>query len=112
MVRYNLEQSVFLYDTRLKYGSARKCRRKFRRNFRDERIPSRQTIHNLMNKLRTSGQFIDKKQKHKRRVLTEEKVHDTGIRLEHTPRKSLKRLAQETGVSKSSAKKGNAIAEA
>jgi hypothetical protein len=36
-------------------------------------------------------------------VLTE-KLHDIGARLEHTPRKSLKRLAQETGVSKSSAR--------
>jgi hypothetical protein len=43
------------------------------------------------------GFVIDKKQKYKRRVLTEEKLDDIGTRLEHTPRKSLKRLAQETG---------------
>jgi hypothetical protein len=36
-------------------------------------------------------------------VLTEEKLDDVGARLEHIPRKSLKRLAQETGVSRSSA---------
>jgi hypothetical protein len=34
-------------------------------------------------------------------VLTEEKADDIGARLEYTPRKSLKHLAQETGVSKS-----------
>jgi hypothetical protein len=34
-----------------------------------------------------------------------EKLDDIGARLEHTPSKSLKRLAQETGVSKSSARK-------
>jgi hypothetical protein len=62
----------------------------------------RQTIHNLVNKLRP-GLLIDNKQKHKRRVLTEEKSEDAGARLEHTPRKSLKRLAQETRVSKSNA---------
>jgi hypothetical protein len=33
-------------------------------------------------------------------VLTEEKLDDVGARLEHTPRKSLKCLAKETGVSK------------
>jgi hypothetical protein len=49
------------------------------------------------------GLLIDKKQKHKHRVLTEEKLDDIGARLEHTPSNSLKRLAQETGVSKSSA---------
>jgi hypothetical protein len=33
---------------------------------------------------------MDKKQRHKRRVLTEEKLDDKGARLKHTPRKSLK----------------------
>jgi hypothetical protein len=47
------------------------------------------------------GFLIDKKQKHKHRVLTW-KLDDIGARLEHAPRKSLKYLAQETGVSESS----------
>jgi hypothetical protein len=84
----------------VKYGSAGKCRR----NLCDETVPRRQTIHSLVNKLRTTGLLIDKKQKHMCRVLTKEKFDDIGARLEHTPRKSLKRLAQETGVSKSSAR--------
>jgi hypothetical protein len=104
MVRYSLKQHVFMYVTHVKYGFARKCQRKFRRQFRYERVPSRQTVRNLVNKLRTTRLLIDKKQKHKRRVLTEEKLDDIGARLEHTPRKSLKRLAQEVGVSKSSAR--------
>jgi hypothetical protein len=109
MVRYNLEQPVFLHDTYVKYGSATKCRRKFRRTFCNERVPSRQTIHNFMNKLTTTGLSTDKKTKHKCRALTEEKLTDTGARLEHTPRKSLKRLPQETGVSKSSARKATQL---
>jgi hypothetical protein len=108
MVRYTSEQRVFLYDIYVKCGSARKCRRKFRRKFRDERVSSRQTIHNLANKLRTTELSIDKRQKHRRRVLTE-KLYDTGARLEHTRRKSLKPLAQETGMSKSSARKATQL---
>jgi hypothetical protein len=96
MVRYILEQRIFLYVTHVKYGSAG-------RKFRDERVPSRQTIHNLENKLTTTGLLIGKKQKHQRRVLTE-KLEHIGATLEHTPRKSLKLLAQETGVSKPSAR--------
>jgi hypothetical protein len=57
-----------------------------------------------VNKLIRTGLLIDKKQKHKRRVLTGEKLDATGPRLEHTPRKSLKRLAQETEMSKSNAR--------
>jgi hypothetical protein len=92
-----------MYDTYVKYGSARNCRRKFRRKFHDERVNSRQTIHSLVNKLRT-GLLIAEKQNHKRCVLTDEKFDDTGTRLEHTLRKSLKHLAEESGVSKSSAR--------
>jgi hypothetical protein len=62
MVRYTLEKHVFLYNTYVKYGSARKCRRKFRRKFCDERVRTRQTIHSLVTKLRTTGLLIGKKQ--------------------------------------------------
>jgi hypothetical protein len=91
MVWYTSEQSVVLYDTHVKYGSARKCRRKFR----NESVSSSKKNHNLVNTLESTGLLIDKKQKHKRRVLAE-KLDDTGARLEHATRKSLKRLAQET----------------
>jgi hypothetical protein len=57
-----------------------------------------------VNKLRTTGLLLDKKQKYKSQVRTEEELDDIGARLEHTPRKSLKRLVQEIGVSKSSAR--------
>jgi hypothetical protein len=56
-----------------------------------------QTVRNLVNKRRTAGLIIDKKQKHKRRVLTEEKLDDGG-------QTSLEHPAKETGVSKSSAR--------
>jgi hypothetical protein len=84
----------------VKSGSAR-CRRKFRSRFRDKSFQLTK-IHNFVNKLRTTGLLVDKKQKHKRLVLAEKKLDDIGARLQHTPRKSVKRLAQETGVSKSS----------
>jgi hypothetical protein len=53
--------------------SARKCQRKFRHKFRCERVPSKETIHNLVNTLRITGLSINKKQNHKCRMLTEEK---------------------------------------
>jgi hypothetical protein len=64
-------------------GSAGKCRRKFRRKFHAERVPSRQAIHNLVNKLKPTGLLIDKKENHKRRVYTEENSDDIIARLEH-----------------------------
>jgi hypothetical protein len=64
MVRYALEQRVFLYGTYVKYGPARMCWQKFRRKFRDERVASRRIIHNFVNKLRKTGLLIEKIQKH------------------------------------------------
>jgi hypothetical protein len=65
----------------------------------------------LAHKLRTTGLLIDKKNKYKHRVLTEEKSDDTGARLEHTPRKSLKRLTRDWTV-KVQCNNSNTIAEA
>jgi hypothetical protein len=100
MVRYTLENCVLLYIN-VKCGSAIKCRRNIRRQFRDERAPSRQTIKNLANQLWSTGLLVDKKEKRKYRVLTG-KLDYSGARLEHTPRKPLKHLARETAVSTSS----------
>jgi hypothetical protein len=47
----------------VKYGSAEKCRRKCRGKFCGDRVPSRQTIHNLVNKFRTTELLLDKKKK-------------------------------------------------
>jgi hypothetical protein len=44
-------------------------------------------------------------------VLTEEKLDEVGARLQDTPQKSLRRLAQETGISKSSAAKATKLHE-
>jgi hypothetical protein len=61
-----------------------------------------------VSKLRTTRLLIDKKQKHNGRVLTE-KLDEIGARDESTPRKSLKFLVQETGVSKSNARRATQL---
>jgi hypothetical protein len=64
------------------------------KTFGDEWVTSRRTIYSFVNKLKRP--LIGKKQKHERRVLTEEKLGDIGARNEHTLRKWLKRLAPES----------------
>jgi hypothetical protein len=79
------------------------CRRKFLRKFADTICPSRDKIFKLVKKVRTSGILIDRKSLKRNRVLTEEKLDDIDHRLENSPRKSLQRLAQRSGVSVGSA---------
>jgi hypothetical protein len=50
------------------------------------------------------GSVTRQEKKYKVLVLTEEKLEDTGTRHEHSPRKSLKNLAQEIEVLKSNAR--------
>jgi hypothetical protein len=84
-VRYTLEQRVYIYDTYVKSGSARKVRRRFGRKFQDVTVPQRETVHRLMNKVRETESVLDRKTESKRRVLTEEKLDEIGARLERTP---------------------------
>jgi hypothetical protein len=55
----------------------------------------------MVNKLRPTGSLVGRKAKHQ--VLTEGKLDEIGAWLEHAPRKSLRRSAQEIRISKLSA---------
>ena len=59
----------------------------------------------MVNKLKTRGSLLDKKSDRKRTALTEEKLGAIRFRLETSPGKSLKRLAQKTSVSKTCARR-------
>ena len=61
--------------------------------------PSRFTIHEIVTKFETTGSLANRKRNRKRTVLTEE----IGASLEHTPTKSIPKLAQQVGISESSA---------
>ncbi|PSN49543.1 hypothetical protein C0J52_04992 [Blattella germanica] len=86
----------------MKQHSWRRCRRKFRRRYPDAPVPDRTTICRLFKKFNETGSDANKKPRVNKRVLTEEKLDEIAFRLEISPRKSLRRLAQEVGVSKTS----------
>jgi hypothetical protein len=60
MVRYTVEQRVFMYGSYVKCGFARKCRRKFRHKFPGITVPRTTGIHELINKVRATGSLLDK----------------------------------------------------
>jgi hypothetical protein len=71
--------------------------------FPDITCPFGDTISKLVKKVRTRGISIDRKPLKRKRVLTEENLDDIGHRLENPPRKSLRRLAQQSWFSVESA---------
>jgi hypothetical protein len=87
----------------VKKKSYKSCKRWFRRRYPGVRIPASSTILRLVEKVRSTGSFLDKKCTRQNAVLTEETLDEIGARLEHSPRKSLARLAQQAQVSKTTA---------
>ena len=61
------------------------------------------TIHEIVKKFKTAGSVANKKQNRKHTVLTEETFGEIGASLERTPTKSIPKLAQQVGISESSA---------
>jgi hypothetical protein len=57
-------------------------------------IPASSAFHYLVNESKTTSLVLVKKIKR----CHEEKLDDVGARLEHSPRKSLAKLAQQAGV--------------
>jgi translation elongation factor EF-G len=84
----------------VKCGSAIRRRRKFRRIFPGNIVPSTRGFHELTKTVWTTRALLDKKYTRKRRVLAKEKIDEIGAKLDHTPQKSQRSLAQETDISK------------
>jgi hypothetical protein len=95
MVKYTLEQRIFLYDSYVKNKSYKSCKTRFRRRYPGVRIPASSAILRLVKKVRSTGSFLDKKYTRQNAVLTEETFDEIGARLEHLPCKFLARLAQQ-----------------
>ena len=65
---------------------------------------SRFTIQEIVKKFENTGSVANKKRNRKRTtVLIEERLDEIGASLEHTPTKSIPKLAQQVGISESSA---------
>ena len=105
MPTYTIQQRIFMYDSYVITSSCKEVVSRFQANYPGVRVPSRETVRLLVNKFRETGSIFDKKINVKRRVLTGQKLEEIGERFENSPQKSLRRLAQETDISKALARK-------
>jgi hypothetical protein len=101
---------VFLIETYFaKKKSVKKCIRKFRLKFPEAPVPSQPYVNQLIRKWHSTASVLDKNKERKRIVLTEEKLMDIQARLQLSPRKSLRRLAQETDVAYTAARRATTL---
>jgi hypothetical protein len=78
MVKYTLEQRIFLYDSYVKKKSYKSCKRRFPRRYPGVCITASSTILSLVKKLLSTGSFLDKKYTRQNAVLTEETLDEIG----------------------------------
>jgi hypothetical protein len=100
MYRYSLEEGVFIVKTYWITGSIKNCQRRFVEQFGGRNPPSKCCTQLLVKKLETKGTLVDLHGRG-RPQMSENTVHDVANRLLASPRKSLRVLSQESGVSRS-----------
>ncbi|KAJ4438832.1 hypothetical protein ANN_14785, partial [Periplaneta americana] len=77
IMKYRLQQRVFIYDNFVKYESWRKVVTNFRQSFPDSPEPAKVMIYNLVKKFRTTESVLDKKRICVEHVLTEKMLDET-----------------------------------
>jgi hypothetical protein len=80
----SFENRDVLYELNVKCDYARKCRRKFHRKFHGNAVPKTTGIHTLIKRVTTTGLLLDSKAAIMHSMLTEEKLDEIGVPLEHT----------------------------
>ena len=94
---FSLCKRVYIQNTYMKSRkSCSKTQCKFQIKFPGGPVPNPSTIRRQAKRFKETGSVKDRKVNCRRHVLTKETLDETGERLEHTPKKSLKRLSQET----------------
>ncbi|KAJ4450786.1 hypothetical protein ANN_02216 [Periplaneta americana] len=101
-------QRLFLVKQYWITNSITATQRAYQREFGVRNPPKRNTILGLVNKLETTGSLVSEKGKHRSSRLPTVVV-DVRARLEQSPKKSLRRLSQETGYTYSMCQEPKAI---
>jgi hypothetical protein len=103
VMKYSVEQKLFIYCISVQHSSWRKCCRKFHRKYPDSTVLHKATIHNIVTKLCSMGSVPDQKKYRKRHV------DDISVQLKASPKKSLHILALQCGLAKSTARVGTKL---
>jgi len=100
MNRYTLEERVFIVSTYWKTESIKSRQQQFLEKFGGQHPPSKSSIWALSKKLETKGALLDE-HKGGRPKMSEETIQNVKDRLLASSNKSLRRLSQESGLSRS-----------
>lgn len=75
------------------------CKEQFSVQYPNTHVPSKSTINSLIHRFRTFGAVTDRKRPGTAKKLSAQEIENIRTRIVHSPKKSLRRLSAETGVS-------------
>ncbi|KAJ4450907.1 hypothetical protein ANN_02341 [Periplaneta americana] len=94
IITVHIKSTTLPCEAILVTNSITATQRAYQREFGVRNLPKRNIILGLVNKLETTGSLVSEKGKHRSSRLP---MVDVRARLEQSPKKSLRRLSQETG---------------
>lgn len=99
---FSKDERVFIIESYFAYKSYERVKDEFRLKFPNSAVPNNTTITRLINKFRETGSVQDRKSTGRPSVLTEQVLDNVKQRLTTSPRKSLRKLSVQAGLSLSS----------
>jgi transposase len=97
---FSQDRRVFILEHHFSTRSYAECQNAFRNSFPDSVVPntSKSTIQRLVERFRETGSTGEKRRSGRPSVLSNDSLEDIIERLLQSPRKSLRKLSQQTGI--------------
>jgi transposase len=95
---FSQDQRVFVLEHYFSSRSYAECQNVFRNSFPDSVVLNKSTIQRLVKRFRETGSIGEKHCSGRPSVLSYDSLEDVRARLLQSPRKSLRKLSQQTGM--------------
>jgi transposase len=95
---FSQDQRVFVLEHYFSTRSYAEYQNAFRNSFPDSVVPNKSTIQCLVGRFRETGSIGEKRRSGRPSVLSNGSLEDIRVRLLHSPRKSLRKLSQQIGM--------------
>jgi transposase len=92
------DQRVFILEHYFSTRSCAECQNAFRNSFPDSVVPNKSTIQRLVERFRETRSTGEKRRSGRPSVVSNDSLEDIRERLLQSPRKSLRKLSQQTGM--------------
>ncbi|CAI9731087.1 Macrophage migration inhibitory factor-like [Octopus vulgaris] len=96
-----LQERIFIVENVFRDGGkyTKEVQESFQEKFGAERLPHRNCVSALLHKFKKTGSVQDKPKSGRPKVVTDTVLQNVTNKLQRSPRKSLRRLSQETRIS-------------